>query len=367
MVNRDQENSRGHIWLRAETKPQERRTALTPRIANQLVKAGYQLTVEASHQSAFPASMYENSGCQVAKQGDWQAAPENAIVVGLKELDRAESPIRHRHVHFAHVYKNQSGWENVLRRFDRGGGELYDLEYLVDDNGRRVAAFGRWAGFAGAALSVLGWAGQQTGAEPILENVQPRGSEQDLGADVRKALEACDSLPTAMVIGALGRSGRGAVEFFESVGIHVTKWDLEETKSGGPFPQTLEHNILVNCVFVQSEIPPFITRELLESPDRQLRLICDVSCDPYGDYNPLPIYDRCTSFSDPTLRIVAGDRPLDLIAIDHLPSLLPVESSEDFAEQLLPSLLQLDALDDGVWKRSLNVFREKTKLATRDG
>ncbi len=36
------------------------------------------------------------------------------------------------------------------------------------------------------------------------------------------------------------------------------------------------------------------------------------------------------------------DPPLDVMAIDNLPSLLPVESSEDYAGQLLPALLTLD-------------------------
>ena len=60
-----------------------------------------------------------------------------------------------------------------------------------------------------------------------------------------------------------------------------------------------------------------------------------------------------------TVRPAASDSPrLDVVAIDHLPSLLPRESSEDFASQLLPHLL---ALKDGspVWAGALAVFEEK--------
>jgi hypothetical protein len=35
--------------------------------------------------------------------------------------------------------KQQAGWETVLARFPRGGGTLLDLEFLVDERGRRVA------------------------------------------------------------------------------------------------------------------------------------------------------------------------------------------------------------------------------------
>jgi saccharopine dehydrogenase (NAD+, L-lysine forming) len=54
--------------------------------------------------------------------------------------------------------------------------------------------------------------------------------------------------------------------------------------------------------------------------------------------------------------------PLDVTAIDNLPSLLPVESSEDYAAQLLPSLLTLGALEAGVWGRARAEFeRHSTK------
>jgi saccharopine dehydrogenase (NAD+, L-lysine-forming) len=52
--------------------------------------------------------------------------------------------------------------------------------------------------------------------------------------------------------------------------------------------------------------------------------------------------------------------PLDVTAIDNLPSLLPVESSRDYAAQLLPSLLTLGQIDSGVWGRALAEFQRHT-------
>ncbi len=52
--------------------------------------------------------------------------------------------------------------------------------------------------------------------------------------------------------------------------------------------------------------------------------------------------------NEPALRVHDAP-PLDVTAIDNLPSLLPVESSEDYAGQLLPSLLTLASIDAGVW------------------
>lgn len=54
--------------------------------------------------------------------------------------------MKHTHIQFAHCYKGQGGWENVLARFPQGGGTLYDLEFLENDEKRRIAAFGYHAG-----------------------------------------------------------------------------------------------------------------------------------------------------------------------------------------------------------------------------
>ena len=363
--------TKAHIWLRAESKPLEERIALTPDVARKLLQAGFKITVEESPLSAIPAQEYQGIGCDIVPAHSWQQAPKDTIILGLKELSEDNWPLVHRHIHFAHVYKEQQGWQDVLRRFKTGEGELYDLEYLVDDNNRRVAAFGYWAGYAGAAVALKAFGKRQQliqlnlsaqADQPVLDKLTSMPSKQALIDDVAESLSPLTRPPKILVIGAKGRSGRGAVEMAKSVGAEVTQWDMAETKIGGPFEAILDFDVLVNCVFVQEALPPFITLPMLETngiEPRRLSIICDVSCDPYGTYNPLPIYSSCTTFDKPCLRIIEGDNPVDLIAIDHLPSLLPVESSEDFCQQLLPHLLQLDDLNRGVWQKAKQIFTDK--------
>jgi saccharopine dehydrogenase (NAD+, L-lysine-forming) len=353
-----------HLWLRAETKPLEERVALTPTIAKQLVVAGFKITVEKSEQSAISSDEYQQVGCDIQPSQSWRQAPEECIILGLKELPLDNYPLIHNHIHFAHVYKNQQGWQSFLQRFVEGKGQLFDLEFLVDNNNRRIAAFGYWAGFAGAAVALKAFAGRCQNINPVLSGLTSSPNKKMLVNEIKKLLDKHAKSIKMLVIGAKGRSGRGAVEMAEMAGIEVTQWDIDETKVGGPFPQLLTYDIIVNCVFVQGALPPFLTLEMLKQEDRRLGIISDVSCDPYGDYNPLPIYTKCTSFSAPTLRIVDGENPLDLIAIDHLPSLLPVESSEDFCQQLLPHLLQLDNLAQGVWQRANKTFFSKVNELT---
>lgn len=353
-----------HIWLRAEDKPMEERTALTPVVAKKLLDHGFRITVEHSEQAAIKADAFAEIGCELAAAGSWISAPNEAIILGLKELNDDEFPLIHRHIHFAHVYKNQAGWQDVLKRFKKGGGSLYDLEYLTDPDGRRVAAFGYWAGYTGAAVGLLAWVGQQLNRQPVLSALTAKPGKDVLLSEIASEMGELKNIdakaPKALVIGALGRSGRGAVELFESAGVEVVGWDIEETSKGGPFPEILEFDIMVNCVFVQGAVPPFITSDMLAAESRVLSVITDVSCDPYGDYNPLPIYTQCTTFDKPTLSLIDGENPLDLISIDHLPSMLPVEASEDFCGLLSEHLLQLNDLSQGVWGRANSVFQEKT-------
>ncbi|HIG26434.1 MAG TPA: saccharopine dehydrogenase [Verrucomicrobiales bacterium] len=348
-----------HIWLRAESKPAEKRSPLTPGDAGILVKAGLRVTVESSNQRVFPASEYAPHGCEVADCQSWFHADSDVIVLGLKELPYSDEPLVHRHIYFAHVYKGQSGWGQILNRYVLGRGLLYDLEYLTDENHRRVAAFGYWAGYSGAALALMAWVGQKLNNNPVLLPVESFRNRDELLAKVNASIGTARRVPRVLVIGAQGKSGGGAVQLCRSAGADVTEWDLKETKMGGPFAEILEFDIMVNCVLVQSKIPPFITSTLLDRTGRRLGMICDVSCDPYGDQNPLPIYETCTSFANPVIRLPHTPDPLDLIAIDHLPSLLPRESSEDFSRQLLPHLLQLDKMESGVWQQARNMFEMK--------
>lgn len=344
-----------HLWVRAEQRPNEDRVGLTPEGAKALMSGGIKVTVEESAVRAIPLQGYIDAGCEIAAENSWPSAPADAIIFGLKELPEDGTPLPHRHIMFGHAFKGQHSGKALLDRFAAGGGTLYDLEYLVDEAGRRVAAFGYWAGYAGAAVTLKSWCAQQRG--DICGPVGVYPGKDALLAELSAELKAVQAdVPTAIVIGAMGRVGTGAADLCEAMGITVTKWDMAETASGGPFPEILQHELFLNCIFARPGTPVFVPAEAL-SAARKLTAIGDVACDPDSDYNPVPIYDQATSWEAPALR-VASDPVMDVMAIDNLPSMLPVESSHDYAGQLLPSLLTLADLKSGVWGRAEATFRE---------
>jgi saccharopine dehydrogenase (NAD+, L-lysine forming) len=346
-----------HLWVRAEQRDNEERVGITPAGVVALQASGVKITVERSSVRAIPIDGYVASGCAIAPENSWPDAPTDAIVFGLKELPEDGSPLRHRHIMFGHAYKGQPAGRILLDRFAAGGGTLLDLEYLVDDNGRRVAAFGYWAGFAGAAISYHCWLAQQRG-----ELAGPISRFADKAALLGELAKLFDGpKPDAIVIGALGRVGTGAADFCDAMGIRVTKWDLAETASGGPFPEVLQHDLFFNCILARPGCPVFVPAST-PSAQRRLTVVGDIACDPTSHFSPIKIYDRTTTWQEPALR-VADAPPLDVMAIDNLPSLLPIESSEDYAQQLLPSLLTLADLNRpdskaGVWHRAGAVFRD---------
>ena len=336
-----------HLWVRAEQRPNEERVGLTPEGAAALIRAGIRVTVEQSSVRAIPIDGYRAAGCEIAAENLWPQAPGDAIIFGLKELPEDGTALTHRHIMFGHAFKGQPAGRELLKRFKAGGGTLYDLEYLVDETGRRVAAFGYWAGFAGAAVALKCWAAQQRGG--IAGPVAKYPGRAALIADLERELAGL-ARPRAIVIGALGRVGTGASDLCAAMDVAVTKWDIAETASGGPFPEVLQHEIFLNCILARPGCPVFVPASA-KTDARKLTVIGDIACDPTSDFSPIKVYDRATDWDAPALRVHDAP-PLDVTAIDNLPSLLPVESSEDYAAQLLPSLLTLTDLSAGVWGRA---------------
>ena len=342
-----------HLWVRAEQRDNERRVGLTPQGARELLDAGMQVTVEASDDRIIPTERYKAAGCTIAPAHSWPDAPRDAVIFGLKELPEGGTPLPHTHIMFGHAFKGQSTGRTLLDRFKAGGGTLLDLEYLTDAEGRRVAAFGYWAGFAGAAVSLKCWLAQQDGT--TCPPVTPFETAEAMTADLLRQISP-HTPPSALIIGALGRVGSGASDLLRAMNVPVTAWDMAETAHGGPFPEVLDHTLFINCILAGENTPPFVRPDAPTSP-RKLRVIGDVACDPDSAFNPVQVYDLTTTWDTPALRVHDAP-PLDVMAIDNLPSMLPLESSEDYAAQLLPTLMDLPNDLRGTFARARAMFAQ---------
>lgn len=330
-----------HVWIRSESRGTERRAPVVPADVPLLVDAGFEVTVEESPQRIFPIDEYAAAGADVVAGGTWVDAPQDAYVLGIKELPDEPDSLRHRHIYFAHAFKGQDDAEETLARFRRGGGRLFDIEYLTGDDGKRVVAFGYWAGYVGAALGVLHLAGR-------LDAPLTPMARHELDAELEQAgKDGADQL-LALVTGARGRSGRGAQRALMTAGMPITRWDRQETRDLHK-QALLGHDLLVNCVVTHTPTTPFVEHADLDH-ERRLRVLADVTCDVTGPTNMLPVNTEITTWQEPVRRLhdgnaQHGDGPLEVIAIDNLPSLLPREASEGFSADLTPHLLGLTGAD----------------------
>ena len=341
------------LWIRRETRATERRAPLTPPDAAWLVDRGVEVTVEESSQRCFSMGAYTAVGCRAAAGGSWPDAPPDTHIIGLKELPDRPHRLVHRHLLFGHAYKGQVGAMALLQRFAAGGGTLLDLEYLIGADGRRLAAFGYWAGYVGAALAVLH---RHSRLSPPLQACSRQQLDDQLQA-VRT-----DSPPKALVVGALGRCGRGARDALATAGALVTGWDQAETRHLDR-RALLEHDVLVNAVLTSGPSMPLLNPSMINASARRLAVIADVTCDVGSPHNLLPIYDSPTTWAEPVRRLAPEPSPLDLVAIDNLPSLLPREASTSFSAELVRHLLTLTVGHD-IWRRCEQAFHDASRTAT---
>ncbi|MEO1919042.1 MAG: saccharopine dehydrogenase [Paracoccaceae bacterium] len=324
--------------IRDETRATERRTAVTPKDAKTLLNAGFEISVERSDKRIFINSEYAAVGCELANAGAWLTVTD-ATVLGLKELPEEPADLKAPFIHFAHIFKDQTGWESEIKRFRRGGGRLYDIEYLTKEE-RRIAAFGYWAGWMGAALAawrlLARWNGV-AGPEVGVSSFETRGEVEDI---LRKLSSTCMKPRRAVVIGAKGRSGSGAIKALKLAGFEVTEWDMAETRNLDK-PALMAHDLLVNCVLMTGPGLQLLMVDDISNPLNFIQMISDVSCDPFSNFNPLPIYNAPTGWDAPFVSLGKNGirEEIELTAIDNLPSLLPREASEVFSSQMVKSLL----------------------------
>ena len=342
-----------HILIRAECRDNEKRVGITPLEAKNLLEKGIKVSIEKSNSRIIPISEYRDVGCEIVEEKSWPNAPQETIIFGLKELPEDPFPLKHRHIMFGHAFKGQPTAQKLLNRFKVGGGALYDIEYLVGPAGKRVAAFGYWAGYAGAAVTISCWISQKTNKRPkVFTTYRDKNS---LDEQIKGELENSKLLPrNAIVIGSLGRVGSGVIDLCKKMNIETTEWDIKETTTKKNFSEILDHDLFFNCVVSNKETPTFISEKTIQN-GQTLSIIGDVACDPGSMNNPVPLYNDVTTWSAPVTRV--SENPiLEVMAIDNLPSLLPLESSIDFASQLLPSLMNIDRINESVWLRAHQTY-----------
>jgi saccharopine dehydrogenase (NAD+, L-lysine-forming) len=301
------------IYLRAESIC-ETRAPLVPADVGRLSR---KVIVQRSAQRVFADADYAAAGAELTDEPWWNYP--DALILGLKELTDLDKLSGHSHVYFAHCYRGQQGATDIMTAFATSGSRLYDLEYFRR-GGKRVLAFGFYAGIVGAAVGLM-----------CPSSVKPWPSLDAMFADVpiRKTRVA--------IIGS-GRCARGVRFVLDRLG-------MPYTLMGRSHIDVSDYDILFNCILLD---PSYTEKWIPKEPTRPL-VIVDISCDYTKKNNPLP-YSQGTTWEEPVLRI---SNNVSVIAIDNLPSLLPIESSIEFSAALTDLL---GCYGDACWTECLDTF-----------
>ncbi|KAG8460478.1 hypothetical protein KFE25_013128 [Diacronema lutheri] len=379
------------IWLRHETARHETRTPLTPDGCADLLASGrIRVVVERSRARAYEDSEYARIGAELhepaelADPGAWRAQPHKPglLIVGLNALGTPEEhdalTIINDHALFARVLKPGSvGAARVLRAWRRGAESvqapplLYDYDSLHDTAGRLVGAtMSRPAGFVGAAHGVRHWYHSRLRDKcgrplhlppPALASAR---SCAELLPPIRQlAAQSGAPAPRVLVVGALGRTGRGAVDACYGLGADVVEWDLPQTSGGGPFDELLQYDVVIIAVALRSAVKPLLTDDLIDASgeQRRLRVIVDVSCSVDQPLvNALPIYAAKASWEAPAVRVRHAP-PLDVIAVGSLASAVGREASIGFSAALVGALR--DFPDGRGWESARGAFERAMQAA----
>jgi alpha-aminoadipic semialdehyde synthase len=141
------------IGIRHEDKYKlERRSPLTPRHVARLVKQKkLDIIVQHSEKRIFTDQEYINAGAEVSSD-----LKKCSVIFGVKEMPVDFFEEGKTYVFFAHVVKGQPYNMPMLRKMMELKCNLIDYEKIVDEQGKRLIFFGRYAGMAGMIDSL--WA-----------------------------------------------------------------------------------------------------------------------------------------------------------------------------------------------------------------
>jgi saccharopine dehydrogenase (NAD+, L-lysine-forming) len=360
------------VYIRDEIVKNEFRTPIVPDDVRILIKNGIKVYVQSSQNRCFTDSEYKIAGAKIVT--DHWSKYKQSFIIGIKELDNRELLDHHTHIYFAHCYKNQPNSKKILTQFCKSKSTLYDLEYFTDSADKRIIAFGYYAGFVGAALGLLQYSSKinryvenpdadyriKLGSTLLKSYSNDEFSKSDMGKlaywnsidNMLSTLKYNLFLYTTFkiaIIGSNGRCGRGVKDLLDKLGLLYNEFN-----SNSRIENLEEYDIVYNCIQLTKKIPAWFDYNTVFKKEI---VVIDISCDVGNPNNPIAIDYPVTNWTHPVFHF---NHFVDIIAIDNLPSLLPIESSQYFSNILIRLLIEYFNGDKGGrWKKNNDVYLSK--------
>jgi len=360
--------------IKENKKPYDKRVAFSPdQLATIAENAeGYfDFVVEPSAHRCFIDNEYIDHGVEVSPE------IENCdILMGVKEVPVEKLIPDKTYFFFSHTTKKQEANRGMLQHILENNITLIDYEGLKDKNGKRLVAFGRWAGIVGAYNGLWTY-----GKKSDLFDLKRAKDCYDL-KELKKELKKVNLPPIKMVITGTGKVGNGVMEVLNHIGAKevspsdlISKYyeepvfavlssaDYNKRKADGVYnreefhsrPELYESDflkyaevsdILFAAAYWDPRAPKLFTASDLLTDDFNISVIADITCDIGGS---IPTTLRSSSVADPVYDVeretmqeipaFGSQHSISVMAIDNLPCELPRDASHDFGNQLMQHVI----------------------------
>ncbi|WP_192347481.1 NAD(P)-dependent oxidoreductase [Algoriphagus sp. Y33] len=365
--------------IREGKNPPDKRVPFTPdqlKVIQQDYTGKLKFFVQSSPLRAFTDQEFLDVGIDVVED-----ISDCDVLFGVKEVPINQLIEGKTYLFFSHTIKKQPSNRKLLRTILEKRIRLIDYEALKDEEGRRVVAFGRWAGIVGAYNAFWTY-----GKKTALFDLR-RANECKNLHELHRELDKVQLPPIKIILTGTGRVGNGAMEilhslkirevsahdflhlyFDEPVYVKLSSSDYNRRKSDGgfdkqefyTFPERYESHflkyaeageMLISGAFWNPDAPRLFALNDIAGEDFQLSVIADVSCDVGG---AIPTTISSTTITDPVydvdrksgekIHAFGSQTSISVMAIDNLPCELPREASREFGVQLMkwviPALME---------------------------
>ena len=319
------------------------------------------------------------------------------ILLGVKEVKIPTLISDKIYFFFSHTIKKQPYNKGLLQTVLQKKIQLVDYETLTDENGKRVIAFGRWAGIVGAHNGIKTW-GKRKGTFDLKAMNECFDFEE-----AKSYYNSLDLKSLKIVLTGSGRVSCGSAEVLDLMGIKKltaneflsyngeaavycmlstellfakgenNDFDLEFYKDPTGYhsllaPYLKQGNLLINGIYWDNKAPALFTKEEMKSDHFNIEVIADITCD-IAPVASIPATLKATTIAEPVFgyNIETGEElpayslnSIDMMTVDNLPNELPRDASADFGNQfiqyVLPELLE-----------SKNNMIYRASIATKEG
>ncbi|HNW76038.1 MAG TPA: bifunctional lysine ketoglutarate reductase /saccharopine dehydrogenase family protein [Bacteroidales bacterium] len=385
-----------YIGIRHEDKYEmEKRAPLTPKHVERLVKQKkLDIVVQTSGKRIFTDDEYSKAGAKISHD-----LKKCSVIFGVKEMPIDFFEAGKTYVFFSHVIKGQKKNMPMLKRMMELKCNLIDYERVVDEQGKRIIFFGRYAGMAGMinSLWALGLRLKSLGYSSNLLRIRQAHTYHSL-KEAREDISAIGQLiaengipsqlkPFVVGFAGYGNVSQGAQEICGLVPVKEIsaekllklksrkkipeniiykvvfhEEDMYERIDGKPFDlheyfthpelfrskfeQYVPHlSMLINCIYWDAKFPKLLTsdymKKLFSQGQPKLKVVGDISCDVNGS---LECTMKSTEIEDPifvynpftqSIQMGSEGEGLQVMAVDILPAELPRDSSTGFGDVLV--------------------------------